>query len=321
MRRALLLAIALLTVVTVPARAGANGCTDRTGPQRYVVGQYRGYVAFPEETPTALVVFFHGYGHDAADWAGSHLERVASENGAVAVAMDYPGTDAERTWQVREGAESSVAAARALRLRCKPAQTVAYGVSMGANASGLALASSPGLFDWWIAVEGAHNVIETYLEATVVAESGNAFAVEAKRGIELEMGGATFQEDPGTYQRHTNVLLAEKIASSGIKGVFMVHGVGDGLVPYDQSREMAERLRALRVPVEVATATLRGEGEPGTTVDGHVTGQLPEELRPVSPFAGHATETSTTHVVGREGFTRLASLLAGTGIVDSERVI
>lgn len=314
MRRApLLLAAALLALLAVPARAGSEpACIDRAGPQPYAVGVESGFVSYPSKRPKAVVVFFHGYGHQAADWAEHHLERVAEENRAVAVAMDYRGQSAEATWQVREGAVASVAAARDLERRCRPAQTVAYGVSMGVNASGIALASAPGVFDWWVAVEGAHNLVETYHEATVVAAGGNAFARAAKAGIERDMGG-TYAEAAETYHASTNVLLAEQIASSGIDGVVMVHGVGDGLVPYNQSREMALALRG--VAVDFTTVLTRGtDTRPetdGTTPDGYVYDAADLEGLELSRFAGHANEKSTVHLVGRRGFERLRDLLQG----------
>ena len=314
MRRApLLLAAALLALLAVPARAGSDSaCIDRTGPRPYTVGIESGFVSYPSKRPKALVVFFHGYGHDAADWAANHLERVAEENRSVTVAMDYRGQSAEATWQVREGAVASVAAAKDLKARCKPDQTVAYGVSMGANASGIALASAPGVFDWWVAVEGAHNLIETYHEARVVAASGNAFANEAQRGIERDMGG-TYQEESETYQASTNVLLAEKIKASGIDGVVLVHGVGDGLVPYNQSREMALALAGM--PVDFTTVLTRGADmrseTDGTTPDGYAYDAAGVESLELSRFAGHANENSQVHLVGKLGFERLRDLLAG----------
>jgi pimeloyl-ACP methyl ester carboxylesterase len=314
MRRApLLLAAALLALLAVPARARSDSaCIDRTGPQPYTVGSESGFVSYPSKRPKALVVFFHGYGHDAADWAVHHLERVAEENRAVTVAMDYPGQSETATWQVREGAEASVAAARALKQRCKPDQTVAYGVSMGANASGIALASAPGIFDWWVAVEGAHNVIETYVEARALSDV-NAYAASARKGIELEMGGP-IETHADAYRAHTNVLLAEQIEASGIEGVVMVHGVGDGLVPYDQSREMAAALAGTRIDfTTVLTRVPEDDDETaGTTADEHVTKALGiEDAVTPSPFAGHANENSETHLVGRRGFERLRDLLAG----------
>lgn len=323
MRRApVLLAVALLALLAVPARAGSeSSCVDHRGPVAFDVDGDPGYVDYPDKKPVGLVVFFHGINHTSRDWL-HHLERVSRESRVVTVAMDYPGErDAHGdpiagSWQVQEGATASIAAAERLQAQCRSIRTtVAYGVSMGGNASGLAVADAPvGLFDWWFAIEGAHNVIETYVEASAVAVSGNTTAVQARAGIEREMGG-TLAEQPDAYRQRTNVLRAEDIASR-IRGVFMVHGLADGLVPYNQSREMAGLLRDLGRPVEFVTATTNGGQESGTTVDGYVTAQIPEGQRPASPFAGHANERSVTHVVGAAGFTRLAALFQGQLIVD-----
>jgi hypothetical protein len=97
------------------------------------------------------------------------------------------------------------------------------------------------------------------------------------------------------------------VARSGVAGVVMVHGVGDGLVPYDQSAELAALLRARGVPVGFTTVATRSEGsEPGTTLDGYL--PIPGHT---SPFGGHASEASTTHIVGVEGFRLLREWLAG----------
>ena len=82
----------------------------------------------------------------------------------------------------------------------------------------------------------------------------------------------------------------------------MVHGVGDGLVPHDQSREMQARLRQVGIPVEFFSAVTHGhDSEAGTTLDGYL--PVPHD----SPFAGHGSETSNTQLVIKTGFDRLAS--------------
>lgn len=302
MRRAIaaLAPLALLSAVLAAPAASAkpNRCTDQSGP----VAVAGGYVSYPASKPKALVVFFHGINHTAGDWAANHLERVASESGVVTLAMDYPGNDAPGAWQVQEGADASVAAARALAARCRLDTVIAYGVSMGGNASGLAVADAPGLFDWWFDIEGANNVVETYLEARALAPA-NQTAREALAGIEREMGGP-IEAVPDVYARRSNVARSADIAAAGLRKVFMVHGVGDGLVPYDQTVELATALQAQGVPVEVTTIGLRTEGEAGTTIDGYA----PVEHE--SPFAGHANENSTTQMVGKAGFDALRRLLA-----------
>jgi acetyl esterase/lipase len=279
-----------------------------------------GLYALPAATPKGLVVFFHGYSHTAHSWA-EHVKRTAAQEGVIAVAMDYrgqvdlppePGASLPRSrgWQVSEGAADSIAVAQLFDRTCPRLPTnVAYGVSMGGNASGLAVASrarrSTGapLFDQWFDVEGAVNVIEIYTAARGLAASGNALAADAVADIEREMGG-TLEERPEAYTTRTVVRRADDIKASGVMGVTMVHGVDDGLVPNSQSREMQARLRALGIPVDMITVGTRGPGsEAGTTLSGSLVPGFD------SPFAGHADEASTTHIVGNTGFERLSAYL------------
>jgi acetyl esterase/lipase len=273
-----------------------------------------GLYALPAGKPKGLVAFAHGYGHTPESWR-KHLADVARREGVIAFAMDYRGSvdqPAVRGWQVAEGAEDTIVVARLFDAACTLPTIVAYGVSMGGNTSGLALASKASrvrsdrpLFDWWIDVEGAANVIETYHEARALAVSGNAFAIQARDDIEREMGG-TFEQRPDVYRAHTVTARVEDIAASGVRGVVIVHGIGDGLVPYDQSRELATALRARGIPVQFFTVGTRTEDtEAGTTLDGYA------PVAHESPFAGHASEASDDHIVGNLGFARLHALFQG----------
>jgi hypothetical protein len=100
---------------------------------------------------------------------------------------------------------------------------------------------------------------------------------------------------------------AGDIAAAGVRGVVHVHGVDDGLVPYNQTQEMVRALDRVDVVSEVHTIVRRGDGESGTTVTGTALGAVVPGYQ--SPFAGHASERSTTHEVMRVGFGRLAQLL------------
>jgi hypothetical protein len=187
-----------------------------------------------------------------------------------------------------------------------------YGVSMGGNIAGLAVAAKAKradlktpLFDYLFDIEGATNVTETYFEARGLAGSGNQFAEDAVADIEREMGGP-FESRSDTYLQRTVVNRADDIKAAGVKGIVMVQGVDDGLVGYNQSPEFYTRMRALGVPVDFWTAITHGkDDEAGTTLDGYV--PVPHD----SPFAGHASEASTTHIVGMAGFARLAALFRG----------
>jgi acetyl esterase/lipase len=294
-----------------------------------------GLFALPAKAPKAIVVFAHGYGHTVESWR-THLTRVAREDGVVAVAMNYRGTvilppstpgglPQSRGWQVAEGAEDSIAAVRHFLDACPAAKTVVmYSVSMGGNAGGLAVAAGATrpngnpLFDFWVNIEGATNVTETYHEARLVARSGNAFAVNATADIERQMGG-TFEQVPQRYLDRTVVLHTADIAASGLQGVISVHGLDDGLVPYNQSRELTTALHAAGVPTEMYTVATRGPGsEPGTTITGTILGPTGQYT---SPFAGHASESSTTHIVGMKGFELLSQLLRERSVGCGEFVV
>ena len=284
------------------------------------VGLASGRFALPDNpAPTQLVVFFHGHGNDSCSFR-RHLQKITAR-GAVAVAMDYTGQREEPVenygWFVRAGAADSIAAAQYfLKQYPSVTQVFAMGISMGANMSGFAMASADAvradgspLFDYWVAVEGVHNLTEEYLIARAIApvNAGGALAVQE---IEEENGGA-LEAVPERYQEITNVARVQDM--TGLKGVVLVHAVDDGLVPYGQSQEMFAALVAAQVPAELFTVLLNGGAESGTTATGIPLGPIfggagmPYE----SAFAGHGWEGSDTHLVIGTGFTQLFGLMDG----------
>jgi acetyl esterase/lipase len=277
--------------------------------------------ALPAGKPKGIVVFDHGYGHTMYSWS-AHIARTASTLGVIAIAPDYRGQvdspatkpgglPSSRGWQVAEGAEDSIAAVQMFDKLCGHNGTnVVYGVSMGGNTSGLVVAAKPKdaagkpLFDYWVAVEPAVNVTETYQGARVLA-GVNEFAAHAQADIEKEMGGS-FESKSSVYADRTVVNRTQDIAASGIKGVVIAHGIVDGLVTHDESRQLQVLLRAQGIPVNMAAfLTHSKNSEAGTTVDGYA--PVPHD----SPFAGHASETSMTQDVGVAGFAALAELYKG----------
>jgi acetyl esterase/lipase len=284
-------------------------------------------VGLPRKKPRGIVVFDHGYGHTMESWR-EHVARTAENLGVIAVAPNYRGQEvpplgqktSSRGWRVAEGAADSIAFAQHFERLCKPGGTnVVYGVSMGGNTSGLVVAAQPKrangapLFDYWVAVEPAVNVSQTYLGASALAPA-NAFAANAKADIEEAFGGPLTAK-PDVYAERTVVNRTDDIAGAGLKGVYVVQGLADGLVTSNQSRELQSLLRARGVPLDMWTAVTRKAGtEPGTTVDGYLpSGQT-------SPFAGHASETSTTHVVAVAGFAALDGIYAGGPFTCGEAV-
>lgn len=297
-------------------------------------GDVTGLVAKPETDPTGIVVFMHGYSHTAESWR-PHVERVSAESGVIALAINYrgdiispPATEgglpSSRGWNVTSGAEDAIAAATDLLGTCATATTVvAYGISMGGNTSGLAIASGATradgapLFDYWFNVEGVANLAETYLGAKALGVSGNTFAVNAAEDIELETGG-TPADVPDAYAERTVVNRVDDIIASGVRGIVMVHGVDDGLAPHNHTRELQARLAGSGIPVHVTAVVRRdAQSEAGTTGTGYVLGPLGQQ----SPFAGHASEASTTHLVNRLAFEELAAVLSGTAPTCSDRIV
>ena len=86
----------------------------------------------------------------------------------------------------------------------------------------------------------------------------------------------------------------------------MVHAAADGLVPTDQTQQMAARLAQVGVPAEVyAVGTTGPASEPGTTLDGYLPVSHPE------PLAGHGSEGSNTQIVIQTGLSHLDAILQG----------
>lgn len=305
-----------------------KACTDRTdgaSELNLTVGgeNATGRYALPDRLPDTLLVFAHGYGHTSASWVG-HMTRAANDHGVAAVAMDYRGIEItpdsngdglpeSRGWNARKGAEDLVAAGQYFESLCPTIENITiFGVSMGANMSGLAVALQPKrsdgspLWDYWFDIEGAVNVIETYLGARALAPF-NSTAANALADIEAEMGGP-IEQDPAPYLDRAVVTHVDDIKASGVKGVVLVHGLDDGLVPYNQSREMSSLLLEAGVPLDFYTVGRRSaESEQETTATGYIGQQLDPDYK--SPLAGHASEKSTTHIIMVTAFERLWRLV------------
>jgi acetyl esterase/lipase len=341
MRRRLtsILVTAALALLLVPASSSvasharrAVGCRDSADQVHELVIRVEGEPALgiyslPARKPKGVVVFAHGYGHTTDSW--EHHALNASRHGLIAVAMNYrglqnlPDSDGDglrqsRGWPAMAGAEDSLAAARLFEAACRPRTITIFGVSMGGNMSGLAVAlagergitrsdGTTPLFDYWVDVEGVANLTETYMEARAIAPA-NAFAQQAKADIEAETGGPIEQE-PEAFQQRTVVARIDDVAGA-IRGAVVIHGLDDGLVPYNQGREMASSLRAAGVDTDMITVGLKDEdSERETTLTGYAGGAIDPNYR--SPLAGHASEKSTTHIVMETAFERLWTLMDG----------
>lgn len=302
MRRLVPLALLLPLVAPLVPAVDASPVQDHV----LTVGgqEARGLLALPEGDPAGIVVLLHGYGHKAESHRG-HLARLASL-GHAAVAMDYRGEG----FPLRAGADDSIAATRDLMERYPGKPVVLYSVSMGTAVAGMVLAELP-VFDWWVNNEGLADLPELHTEASLLAPV-NAFAAKAVADMNAECGGAPVEE-PACYRERSAALRAAEFRN--LRGVVLAHGLNDGLVPYDQGREMQAALRAAGIPQDFYTVVRGNVGGEGTTITGYAG-------RNVDGLAGHGTESNDTHALTALSFTLLERVLDGSLVpAGRERVV
>src|SRR3712207_1285187 len=148
---------AFFVLIATPPAALAAECTgapDEVRPLSLTVAgeTATGLYPVPAARPRGLVVFGHGAANTSDSWR-RHPAAVAQREGVSAVAMDYRGmevtgvheergTVTARGWPAKAGAEDLVAAAQHFDRTCPGlAGIVLYGVSMGGNMTGLAVAA------------------------------------------------------------------------------------------------------------------------------------------------------------------------------------
>lgn len=307
MRRLLPLLLALpLALPLAPAQAEAGATVadywvDVGGEDAH------GLLALPDGEPRGLVVVMRGYGHSAESHRG-HLRHLA-EQGFVAVAMDFRGSG----FPLRAGADDTLAATRDL-LAAHPGieDVTLYSVSMGTAAASMVLAEGDGLYDLWVVNEGLSMLHETWTGATALSPSGNPTALRARQDIEDECGGAPAQA-PACYVERSAALRAHEYGS--LKGAVLAHGLNDGLVPYDQGRELVAALRAAGISSDFYTVAGCEPGGEGTSITGYT---------PLGGMgvAGHGTESDDSHCLTALSFALLDEVVNGRLVPSGqERVV
>ena len=254
-------------------------------------------VTLPNDTPTRLVVFAHGYKQNIANQWQHHMEREVRPGVAI-VTTDYRDNLGFPTLR---GAQDLIQVTLNALATYPSIETVyLLGVSMGGNISGTAINESvhssedgSSIFDYWIAVEAVTNFTETYSEAQ------GAGLTDVTDDMERDAGG-TREECPASFNRRSPVTRAQEMADNGILAANVVHGVYDGTVPYNQGSSMAQALRGVQIPTQFFTVTCVAEGEDGGSV-------LPGTVTPGA--AGHGNEGDETHAVIRTGFEQLNLML------------
>ena len=283
-----------------------------------------GLYVLPASAPKGLVVFFHGYTKTDQAWEKQMIQ-VATQDGAIAVAMNYRGTietDVENGVQrsvgmpLAAGTDDGVAAAKAFDAACPGLpKIVAYGNSQGGGIADLAVAKDQKradgkpLFDRLITTAGFSNLIEGWAELNAAAATGQTFFVQGLKDLQAETGGTPLTA-PAAYQELSPVLRASDIAKSGVTSVTLLHGLADGTVPVDQSVEMALALTAAGVPVDLKLAggNPTWAGASGDTLDGFALGLLGFKNWN-SPLVGHPHDEDPTHALTIAGLKELARLM------------
>jgi fermentation-respiration switch protein FrsA (DUF1100 family) len=270
------LALVLLVAIAVVPRAEAR---EQAPPDhafwegRYSVtadGQRaEGWLAYPTDiAPDTLLVFAHGCCDPLpASWADLLALHHARHNGMVVVAMDYRGPVGG--WNVGSGHADLVAATIDLQRRFPITRTIVWGVSMGGEVSGMAVAERPDLFDYWISSSGVLDLPTQWAQQTFRAQ------------IEAETHGTPVTAR-AAYERRSPSALAPRMR--GLRHAYVVHGMGDTAVPVSESQLMARSLRDAGVATSTYTVA---------TSDGDVTLWWPmfhAQTTPIGP-AGHDWST------------------------------
>lgn len=266
------LAIALVAAALVAPRASAHAAHASWFGRYSVVSDGKvaeGWLAYPTDIqPDTLLVFGHGccgpLPAGAADALALHHAR---NNGMVVVAMDYRGE--ANGWNVGSGHADLVAAAQDLSQRFHIKRVIAWGVSMGGEVTGMAVAERPDLFDYWISSAGTLDLPTQWGQQRYRAQ------------IEAETHGTPLSNRPA-YDRRSPTELAAHM--EGLSHVYLLHGMGDGAVPASQSQQMYDRLRSAGVPVSAYTITT---GEGGSTVWWPIVARAPAPIG----VAGHDWST------------------------------
>jgi hypothetical protein len=238
-----------------------------------------------DAAPTTLVVILHGYGHQAESHR-AYMQTLA-DRGVLALAMDYRGP--QDGFPLAAGAADTLQAVHQL-LAANPGveDVYLYSVSMGTAVAPMVLAALPGTFDAWVIGEGLSALAETWAGATALSPSGNPTAVRAAKAIEEETGGTPATAPLEYVKRSAAYRVGEYVGLE--KGVLLTHGLNDGLVPYDQGREMVGALRAHGFHADFYTVVRGDAGEEGTTLSGYTPlGGL--------GLAGHGTESVRSHTL------------------------
>ncbi len=265
-----------------------------------------GLLAYIEgDAPTRLVVFAHGYGQTVEDAWAHHMLRTVRPGVAI-VTTNYRDN---LGFPVLRGAQDLIAATRQAKQRFGTIDTVyLYGVSMGGAISGTAISESMhvnngvSLYDYWIAAEGVHHLLQTYTAAAAIGH-------KAARDIERDTGGSP-ADCLTAFTRRAPVTRAGEMMTGGLRAAVLIHGVNDGMVNFNQSDEMARAFNAHAIPVQFFRVFGVEDGQDkGDTATGIPPGA--DAVDDALWLAGHGHERDENHPVIRTAFEQLELMLNG----------
>jgi hypothetical protein len=322
--------LALGILLAIPFPGDAAGATHPVSFSRYSVavegGTALGYLAYPTDVvPTTLLVVAHGCCVAWGGWSASvatgyyRMAAWAATYGVAVVGMDYTGNG---HWNVAAGARDTLAATEDLRARWPIQRTVLWGASMGGEVSGMAVAQRPDLFDDWVDQYGVTDLAEELLVVGGLGLTEPTAAHPTQAGsswILDETGGPPGATPEQAWTSRSPAQLAAGMR--GLRHAYLVHGVGDTLVPVSQSLRMHDALVREGIPV-----TLRLVTSGASTKDGGVEGPyLPMLGIPTAPTPEGHTVAGHNNIGAAEAFGILNVLLAGgepdAGVPDTVQVI
>lgn len=238
--RTLLVLLLLLAPFALPVAPASGGSVQSY--QITVDGQTAtGLLGVPADpNPTVLIVMAHGFGGAANSFGGDY--QWIADNGWLALGMDYRGP--QGAWKVETGWKDTLAATLDVQARYPSVtRTILWGISMGGEVSGLAIAHAPrGTYQYWVDDAGVQNLAEEWAEVP-----------SFQGAIQAETGG-TPAEVPQAYADRSPALQADAIAAEGLSRAYFFHYPNDNVVPITHARETWSGLAARGVPVSFYSA-------------------------------------------------------------------
>ena len=209
--------------------------------------------------PFPAIVFLHGEGWRAGHRRDmSHFIEGVARMGYVGVTVEYRLVPAARFPAQVEDCKAAVRwlRANAGTYRVDPGRIGAVGFSAGGHlAAMLGVASEKDGLEGEGGNAGSSSRVQAVVSFFGPADfSTRDWPADLEREVIVPFLGGTFAERPDSYRKASPVHYVTEDAPPFL----LFHGSRDALVPVDQSRRLAEKLKSAGVPVRLVV--LDGEG-------------------------------------------------------------